>query len=242
MVVNWRSLAHTCVLLLALVVGCRSSALAQYDEPREYRPFEGRILSLGALALDFQPRPGNTGPDSSLIDFRRVMPVVGFRQGPVEIMLGYTTYSLRNARRSTVLLSAQFSQDVPLAGKRPSALLLPLTLTADFTKAEGTGFERENFNIASVGLGAGLKYRYYTRGIEFSMQLIEGAQFASEGLSTGSGFSALTAGYALVVLHEALLFDGLALGYRFRYQTWAMENTRFNYRSLSHGPFLGILF
>jgi hypothetical protein len=230
------------ILLLCVILISFHGGLAQYDEPREYKPFEGRILSLGALALDFRPRPDNGVSDSAVIDFRRWMPVIGFRQGPVEIMLGYTTYSLRNASRSTILLSAQFSQDIPLAGKRPQALILPVMVTADFTKAEGTGYERENFNIASVGLGAGLKYRYYTGGIEFSMQVAEAAHFSSEGLSTGSGFSALTTGYALVVLHQTLVFEGLAVGYRFRYQTWAMDNNRFNYRSLSHGPFLGILF
>jgi len=229
-------------LLLLMVLVPLGAAWAQYDEQPEYRPFEGRVLSLGALSLDFEPRPGNTTPDSAVINFRRWMPVIGFRQGLVEIMLGYTTYDLRGAARSAVHLSAQVSRDVPLAGRRPGALVLPVMVTADFTKAEGTGFERENFNIASVGLGAGLKYRYYTEAMEFSIQIVEAAHFSSEGWSTGSGFSALTMGHALLVLHQSLVFDGVAVGYRFRYQTWAMDNSRFNYRSISHGPFLAIVF
>ena len=229
-------------LLLFIVLVPSGAVRAQYDEQPEYRPFEGRVLSLGAFSLDFEPRPDNTTPDSAAINFRRWMPLIGFRQGSVEIMLGYTTYDLGGVTRSSVHLSAQVSRDVPLAGRRPGALVLPVMVTADFTKAEGTGPERENFNIASLGVAAGLKYRYYTEAMEFSVQVVQAAHFSSEGLSTGSGFSALTSGHALLVLHQSLVFDGVAVGYRFRYQTWAMDNSRFNYRSISHGPFLAIVF
>ena len=236
----WHSWSF-CVVLWALLVPS-SRMLGQYYEPREYAPFEGRLLSLGPLLCDFRPRPDNTTPDSAVIDFRRWMPVVGFRQGPAEVMVGYTTYSLGGRTRSMVILSAQFSRDVPITGKRPGALVLPVALTADFTRADGIGLERDNFNVASVGLGAGLKYRYYTADIDFSVQVIQAAQFSSEGIGVGGGFSALTVGNVFLALHEVLLFDGVAVGYRVRYQTWAMNESKFNYRSFFHGPYLGIMF
>jgi hypothetical protein len=170
------------------------------------------------------------------------MPVIGFRQGPADISIGYATYVLQGTTKSTVFLGATFSHEVVLTGTRTDALMIPLVISADFTKAEGVGLERENFNIASVGLGAGLKYRYNGRSLEFSVYAAEAAQYSNEGLSVGSGFSALTLGDAALLIRGALLFDGVVLGYRFRYQTWSMNDSRFNYRSLSHGPFIGLLF
>jgi hypothetical protein len=46
----------------------------------------------------------------------------------------------------------------------------------------------------------------------------------------------------LVLVRSIRVLEGLALGYRFRFQTWAMSNSRFNYRALVHGPFVGLLF
>ena len=236
---TWSRL-QSVVLLVTLCSPFRSSA--QYYEPREYTPSESRFFHAGFFQRDFRPRGSNPTPDSVVIDFRRIMPVIGFRQGPADITVGYTTYVLKGTTRSTVFLGATFSQEVPLAGTRSEALVMPLIVSADFTKAEGVGFEREDFNIASVGLGLGLKYRYQGRSLEFSAFAAEAAQYSNEGLSVGSGFSALTLGDAILLMHGALVFDGVVLGYRFRYQTWSMNESRFNYRSFSHGPFIGVLF
>ena len=229
--------------IAALAVVCSPTQLiAQYDEPREYMPSEVRFLNVGLFQRDFRPRSSNPTSDSASIDFKRMMPVIGLRQGPVDITLGYTTYPLRGRSRSTVFLSALLSQDIPISGRRPSVLVMPLAVSADYTKAEGIGPERENFNIASIGLGIGLKYRYYASNLEFALSALEAASYSNEGLSIGSGFSALTLGDVTLVLRDALMLDGIALGYRFRYQTWSMNETRFNYASLSHGPFIGVLF
>jgi hypothetical protein len=68
------------------------------------------------------------------------------------------------------------------------------------------------------------------------------AQYSFEGLGTGSGFSPALTGEAGALLPEALSFVSLAAGYRFRLQTWSMGETKFNYRSLSHGPYVGVVF
>ena len=235
---------HSYLYGLMLFVGlCTPVRLsAQYDDPWEYPPSEARFFHAGFYQRDFRPRGTNPTPDSLAIDFRRIMPVIGFRQGLADISFGYATYSLKGVTHSTIFLGAVFSQDIPLSGKRPSALVMPLMISADFTKAEGIGFERENFNIASVGVGAGLKYRYYGRSLEFSVYAAEAAQYSNDGLGVGSGFSALTLGDATLLLRGTLMFEGIALGYRFRYQTWSMNETKFNYTSLSPGPYVGIIF
>jgi hypothetical protein len=215
---------------------------AQYNEPREYQPTEARYFYAGFFQREFKPRSSNTTPESVAIAFDRVMPLIGFRQGLVDVTFGYATYTLEGTSRSTVYLGATVGQEVPLVGRRPGALLIPVVLSADFTKAEGIGFERENFNIASVGLGIGLKYRLVKERFDFSIQALEAVHFSSEGLNVGSGFSAATSGEAVLQLPRTLVFDGVVLGYRYRLQTWAMNNARFDYRSISHGPFLGIMF
>jgi len=61
-------------------------------------------------------------------------------------------------------------------------------------------------------------------------------------LSTGSGFSGAVVLDASTVFRTIGIADGLALGYRFRLQTWSLSNARFDYRAVSHGPYIGIAF
>ncbi len=231
----------TLPLFAALVVLGRSEARAQYYEEREYKPVEARYIYVGATRRDFAPQGSNTAPDSTRISYEKLMPMIGFRQGAVDFFFGYAKFDQRGQSNTTILVGTVVSTEFPVAGQRDNALVLPLMFAADYTQAESGGPERENFNIASVGLGAGLTYRLSTESLDLSIHAGELLQYASQGLSTGSGFSAATLGDASLILHEIVL-DGLALGYRFRYQTWSMSDTQFNYRSVSHGPYLGLLF
>jgi hypothetical protein len=230
---------YPCVLL----VGFSSfPATAQYDEQRGYEPAEVRYIAAGFVDRNFTPRSTNSLPDSLAIHYRRIMPMVSFREGAAEISFGYSTYDLAGGSKSTIYFGGRFGTEVPIAGRRPSVLLFPLMLAADFTKAEGIGTSKEDFNIASVGLGVGLKYRYFSGGTDLSVEVEEIAQYSSEGFGVGNGFSAATVGDATILLRGVGLFDGIALGYRFRLQTWAMNQGKFNYRSVSHGPYVGIMF
>lgn len=228
--------------LPACLVLFLSPARGQYDDPREYEPSDVRYITAGVAQRDFSPRSSNSLPDSLAIGYTRWMPMISFKQGPVDIQFGYTTFRLHGESRASIFFGAVISNELPLSGKRPAALVLPVLLAADFTKSEGTGFERENFNIASVGIGMGLKYRHNGERVDFSLSAVEVFHYSSEGFSTGTGFSAATLGEALVLMRDVHVLDGLALGYRFRLQTWAMSNSKFNYRAVAHGPFIGLLF
>lgn len=212
-----------------------------YDDEREYRPLQARYVYVGAMQRDFTPLGSNQAPDSSRIRYQRLMPMIGFHQGSVDVFFGYTTFDQNGESRSAIFLGTTVSTEIPLSGGRSNALLFPLMFAADFTKAESRGPERESFNIASVGLGAGLKYRLATEALDFTVHAGELIQYSLEGLSTGSGFSAATLADASLIVRDAVL-DGIVLGYRFRYQTWSMSNKRLNYRVVNHGPYLGILF
>lgn len=219
-----------------------AEALAQYYEEREYRPVEARYISIGFMNREFTPKASNILPDSARIHYNRIMPVVSFRQGSGELMFGYTTYELFGGSKSTIFFGGRFGGEVPIAGRRPFMLLFPLQVAADFTKAEGVGPSREDFNIASVGIGAGLKVRYFTSSVDFSFGAEELVQYSTEGIGVGNGFSAATVGDMVVLLRDFGPFEGTVIGYRFRLQTWSMNENKFNYRSVSHGPYIGLMF
>lgn len=231
----WGVVLATCIL-----VGTPASA--QYYEPAQYEPGDARFVNLGFMQRDFKPLGSNPLSDSAAIAFNRLMPMIGLRQGPVDVTFGYTRFTLQGQRRESIMFAARYTNDIPVAGSKPGALLIPVMIGTDYTKAQAIGPERETFNIVSVGLGVGLKYRYYTRSVDFSVSAAEIVHFAFEGFNTGSGFSAATVGEASLLFPGAIALEGVALGYRFRYQTWSMSEEKFNYRSLSHGPYLGIMF
>jgi hypothetical protein len=238
---RWMRTSCAVMTLAALFVLGFTPACGQYYEEREYRPTDARYIYLGAMKYDFAPRSSNTAPDSMRITCNELMPVIGFRQGPVDIIVGYTRFDQRGNSNAAIFVGTTVSTELPITGRRGSALVVPIMIAADYTKAESGGPQREDFNVASVGLGAGLKYQLSTGSVDFSVHAEEVLQYATEGFSVGSGFSAATLGDATLVLHEVIL-NGIALGYRFRYQTWSMSDAQFNYRVISHGPSIGILF
>ena len=230
------------IVVAALIVLPFARGSAQYEEEREYSSSSSRFATAGFIVREFRPLSTNTLPDSLGIRYNRVMPMVSFRQGTGELFFGYTTFTLAGSSKSTILFGGRFGAEIPVLGRKPGVLLFPLELSADYTKADGIGPSREDFNIASVGVGGGLKYRYFSRVLEWSIGIGEFAQFASEGIGVGTGFSAVTAGDAVIQTRSIGIGDGLVLGYRFRLQTWSMSESKFNYRSVSHGPYLGIMF
>jgi hypothetical protein len=168
--------------------------------------------------------------------------MVSFKQGMGEVFFGYATFDLSGSSKSTILFGGRFGAEFPIAGRRLHVLLFPLELAADYTKAEGVGPSREDFNIASVGIGGGLKYRYFGPSLEFTLAAEEFAQYASEGIGVGSGFSATTLVEAILRVGDVGILDGIVFGYRFRLQTWLMSESKFDYRSVSHGPYIGVMF
>ena len=227
-----------------LVVLCivHGFAVAQYYEEREYLPSQSRYITMGFFNRDFAPRDSNPLSDSLAIRYTRIMPLISFRQGAAEFLIGYTRYRLSGSTKSAVFFGGRFGSEVPIAGRRSSMLLFPLQLAVDYTKCESAGTSKDDFNIASVGVGGGLKYRHFSEGIDFSVGIEELAQYSTDGFGVGNGFSASTLGDAVLLLSDVGILDGVVIGYRFRLQTWSLNENKFNYRAVSHGPYLGIVF
>jgi len=237
-----RFLARRILFLIVLTCAVASIASAQYYDNREYEPSASRFINIGFMQRDFQPRSSNPNSDFLVIRYDRVLPMIGFRQGNVDISFGYASYTLHGRSRSTIFFGATFANEFPVAGRARTGLSIPVIISVDYTKAESAGPSRENFNIASGGIGAGLKLRHRSTNLDFWIQAVEVAHLSTEGFGAGYGFSAATVGEAIVLLPRVLVFDGIAFGYRFRLQTWSMSESRFDYRSFSHGPFIGVLF
>lgn len=229
-------------LLLFLWCGAAPSAYGQYYETREYRRPEGRYLSAGILRDEFVPRPNNSLPDSAAARFAAIMPILAFRQGPVEIYLGYTRFDERGGSHPAVVFGTQITNDVFLGGSRDGGLVLPLMIAADYTKVESGGPQRDDFNLATLGLGAGLKYRLVSPDAEFWIQGVQIFHVAFQGIAAGTGSSLATVAEAGLLLPRVPIGEGVVLAYRVRLQTWSLNDDRFNYRLVYHGPSIGILF
>ena len=143
----------------AFILSCAApAALAQYlEQSRSYAPSDARFASAGIFARDFRPRGTNTASESLAVSYTRVMPLVGFRQGPVDFLFGYTTYDLHGAARAAIYFGVTFTGDYILSGNREQALVLPFVVDADFTKSESAGTLHDNFDVGSIGVGTGLK-------------------------------------------------------------------------------------
>jgi hypothetical protein len=227
------------VILAALV--CAARAAGQYEEPVDVAPPEWRYVWAGAAFRTFEPLASNTAAPDAQITYDAVMVSAGLRQGPVDLSVGYASYDQRGESFSSVIVNLLYAFPFALTGPGRTAVFLPVFVGADYTKAEAAGPERNTFNIASIGAGLGLEVRHRTPGLELSVRAGGLAHYSTEAYNFTGGFSAAVVGEAAVLLPRIRIGDGLALGYRVRYQTWSMSDEVFNYKTLAHGPFLGVM-
>jgi len=228
------------VSLLFLCVNVHAIGFAQYFDPEETESGRGRYISGGAVLSDFRPLSTNSRPDSTMIRYSTWVPMISARQDLFTIYFGYGTFDLGGTRKSTVIFGLEVGTAFPLS--RGSDLSVPVSLGVNYTRAGSPGPEKETFNIASTGIGLGIMYRAQGSRFDFRISASEFFHYSFEGFNTGAGFSAATVGDVTLWAKNWLVLNGVLFGYRFRYQTWAMNNKNLNYRSLSHGPFIGLSF
>jgi hypothetical protein len=225
----------------ALLLVCAVQVAAQYEEPADVAPAEWRYLWAGAAFRTFGPLASNTAPPDVQIDYDAVMATLGLRQGPVDLAVGYASFDQQGESRASIVVNLLYSFPFPITGPGPTTLILPIMLGADYTKAEASGPERNTFNIASVGVGTGLEVRHRTSGMEVSVRAGGLVHYSTEAYNFTGGFSAAAIGEAVLLFPRIGILDGLAVGYRVRYQTWSMSNEEFNYTTFAHGPFVGVM-
>lgn len=227
------------VILLACVA---ATASAQYEEPRDFTQLEARFIAAGVLDRDFHRGSANPLGDSAAIGYRAWMPMLSFHQGPVTVSFGYTRYTRDGQSKEAVHFGTVLTNDLGLSVRAASTFSLPVCIAADFTKAEASGPQRDNFNIASLGVGAGLRYQYRSPSFDAGISALGIFHFAFEGLGTGSGSSKAVDCDARFLFKSVHIGDGIVVGYRLRAQRWDMSDERFTYTSIHHGPYLGVMF
>jgi|GEM_PF-1965681 len=228
----------------AFILLCTAAASnAQYlDQSRSYAPADARYLSAGFFERDFRPRGTNNAPESLAVAYTRIMPVVGFRQGSFDMLFGYTTYDLNGASRSAIFFGVTFTGDYLLAGNRENALVLPFLVDADFTKSESSGGLHDNFDVGSIGVGTGIKYRTIGESVDFSVMAAAIIHYSFDGYSLQTGSSPAAVAEAVAILPYIGIWNGLAIGYRFRYQAWSLGSGRYDYKTVNNGAFIGVMF
>ncbi len=232
---------RACMMVAGIAALCAAGARGQYLERRSYEPSVARFVAGGVFAREFTPRASNDAPDSLRIHYKRLMPFVMMRQGPVDLTFGYAQYDLAGRTRSALFLAALFTNDVPLAGSRETALILPVVLAADFSKSESAGSDRDHFNVGSVGIGTGLKFRSAGDDLDLSLAVEGVIHYSFEGYGIRSASSPAVLGEVAALFRRIPLLEGIAAGYRFRLQSWSTGGT-FDYRTVNHGLYLGVLF
>lgn len=212
---------------------------AQYIERDERMPGDlSRFLAAGVIRRDFTPMGGNTAPDSLRIRYGRLMPAIMFRQSGFEICLAYGTYPANGKRAEMVVLNSTYSNDFPLGGSR--AVAASLIIGADYAKAGSGATVREDFNLASVGIGLGLASLSDFGRAKLSLSAHALIHLSYEAYSTRSASSPALLASATLLFPGGPIGDGLALGYRFRWQQWSTGGY-FDYRALNHGLYLGVI-
>jgi hypothetical protein len=233
---------NTFAAIIMLFSFCAAAAAQDFQSSiREYDLVGFRSIGGGVALNTFDRRTDNSLPDSLAIKFTSPMFFLEYRQMNIRIAAGYNHYSLHGAGKSSYSIYAEGSSDLALDASRSGGLYIPVIIATNYVRAEGIGTTSGIFDVGSIGIGTGLKYRYLSEA--FGMQLYGGAviHYATVGFSVEYGSSVSARGEIQFLLPEAL-WNGITVGYRFDAQQWKMTEERFNYKRLNHGAFVGLLF
>ncbi|NUN70095.1 MAG: hypothetical protein HUU02_10340 [Bacteroidetes bacterium] len=203
-----------------------------------------RALGVSYYLQQFRPSPGNTLPDSSHIRFSTPMPMAEFRQSDSRLAIGYQTYEDRRGRsREAFSVYASTTSDLPLfpSARSKGNWFIPFMVSATYVRAQSPDAALEDFDVGSLGLGAGVKFKRFTRDLGIEATAAVSLGYASEGFSTDYGTETALTGEVTIILPYVIL-EGVLLGYRYEQQEWNMNNNGLDYRRQHHGAVIGILF
>lgn len=231
------------IVIVSISILCSTGATAQdfQSSYRDYDLLDFRSLGAGAAANTFEARGDNVLSDSLRIQFSTPALFLEYRQMDIRIAVSYSHYTLHGAGMSSYAIYAEGSTDLAIAAGRSGGLYLPFIIATNYVRADGIGSSSSIFDVGSVGVGAGLKYRYLSE--TFGLQAYAGAviHYSTVGFSIDHGSSSSGRG-ELELLFPELVWKGAVIGYRVETQQWIMTDAKLNYRRLYHGAFVGLLF
>lgn len=210
-----------------------------YSDLTEYRS-----LGIGYHFQDFRASRSNSLPDSMRTMFSSAMPMIEFRQFNVRIAFGYQGYADRSGfEREAYSVYGETHSDLPLDGtvRTKPSLFVPIVVSANYMRAESGYRTVKGFDIGSLGVGTGLKYRFVDRSFGIQASVVGSLFYSSEGFSVEYGSQTSLVGEVQSVFSD-ILFEGIVLGYRYEIQRWNMSNNILDYQRWYHGGFVGVLF
>ncbi len=229
------------MLTVVIFIACSSVHSQEFGEENT-RLSDFRSIGVGGAVHQFEPAANNSLPDSLRIHFSAIAGIVEYRDLNTHIAFSYTPYTINGTTQAALSLSAESAYDIPLSQSRESQrFFFPIMISTNFLKASGSSRFTKDFNIGSVGIGAGVKYRYI--GDSFGVQVygVGSILVSSQGFSAETGTSTSAMAEASVLL-PGIIGEGMIVGYRFESQSWTLSNAIYDYRRQFHGPFIGIFF
>lgn len=234
------------IMKLLLFVLCAAAGFAgAQDFGYEYLSLSDfRALGISRNVQHFSPRSSNPIGDTARIAFSTALPFIEFRQSTSRLAGGYQTFTDQNGTtRSSFSVYGEsrsdFALDDPKRGK--GSWFIPVTVGANYVKAESPDALAEDFDIGSFGLGTGIVFKHFERSYGVQGIVLGSLYYASEGFSTDYGMQSSLSGDVTVILPN-LLFEGIIIGYRYERQQWNMSNTSLNYERWYSGAVLGVMF
>ncbi len=222
-----------------------SSLLVSQDFGYEYLMLsEYRALNGGYHQQKFSPRNSNTLADSAVIRFSTALPTIELRQNNGRLSVGYQTYvDLSGKSKESFSVYGETHNDIALTDRKnqSAALVVPIVVAANYVRAESPNNGIKDFDIGSLGLGTGLKFKHFERSFGLQAFVIGTIYYSSEGFSTEYGSQNSVAAELQCIIPE-IIYEGMIVGYRFESQRWNMNDVSLNYQRQYHGLFAGFLF
>jgi len=230
--------------ILSLIVIVSFSLISQ-DFGYEYMMLSDyRAIGVSYTQQKFSPRSSNTLSDSSAISFSTALPFIEFRQNNGRLSIGYQTYlDISGKTKESFSVYGETHNDIALTDrkKQSAAFVIPIIVAANYVRAESPKNGAKDFDIGSLGLGTGLKFKHFERSFGFQAFVIGTIYYASEGFSTEFGSQNSVAAEIQFLIPE-IIYEGMIVGYRFESQRWNMNDVTLNYQRQYHGLFVGFLF
>lgn len=200
--------------------------------------------SLGASynAQEFFPSRSNTLHDSLRIRFSSSLPSIEYREINARVAIGYQEYSHAGKSLSSFSVYVESGNDFPLTGReQKNGIFIPIKLSANYVKSESGQRGQRNFDIGSLGVGTGIKYRFITREFGVQASATGTMHFSNVGFGTEYGSQTALTGEIQIIIPDIFL-EGMIIGYRYDKQQWNMNDSSLDYERYYHGPFIGIFF
>lgn len=217
-------------------------ALAQDFGYTYYSITDFRSLGGSFNFQNFSPIHIPTVPDSARIRFTTNLPSIEYRELNTRVAIGYQEYVLGGRTLSSFSVYMESANDFSITGKeQQSGIFIPIKLSANYVKAENPFSGVKNFDVGSLGIGGGVKYRFLTRTIGFQVYAVGAIHFSNVGFGVEYGSQSSFTGEVQLIIPD-VLYDGILVGYRYESQRWNMNDDVLDYKRYYHGPFVGIFF